>query len=170
MIQIFQKDTVLAAIEYNSITVKRINEMLHYNGYYSEIAQKKHEFKSLYELRKTVELDNIYNATMREFFPRVLLGRQTGHTTAIVEFAKKFPDLKIGLMTPSKIQFDEFIRKHGDRPKNVYWFRRNNENDALRGLRLDYIIIDCYGSIGLSQSDFKNLIPFSDLKIMGVGN
>lgn len=170
-----QQNTIISLLETNDITIGYLNNKLIEFGYYNPIKKRDYEWDKLYQLRKRVEKDNIYNSVLREYFPRIMFGRQKGHTTAIAEFIGNNTDLKIGVMFPVKTHYETLIRKlkdSGTNTNNVFWVRKDDSLNGLRGLKLDYIIIDTYGSIGLSQKDFESMLFISkdDIRIAGVGN
>lgn len=109
----------------------------------------------------------------RSFLPIVCAGRRTGHTTAIRRFIADNRHMTFGIMVDEQ----SYIRDYRDY-KNAYIIRTGNVpvgfmEAKLRGVKLDYIIIDKYISAGLDTYALKRVLCTSTTnhtKLVALGN
>lgn len=109
----------------------------------------------------------------KSFLPIVCAGRGTGHTTAIRRFIADNRHLTFGIMVDEQ----SYIRDYRDY-KNAYSIRTGDvpvgfTETRLRGVKLDYIIIDKYISAGLDTYALKRVLCTSTTnhtKLVALGN
>ena len=109
--------------------------------------------------------DDAYSTLIQQHVPRVMLGRQKGHSSAVTMFARLNPHLQIGVKVNNIVNF-KCSYKMLDNLHAIVDF--NNDNNYRR---YDYIIFDCVGTYGINVLDFKAVLNAKlDTRIIGVGN
>lgn len=111
--------------------------------------------------------------TCKSSLPIVCAGRRTGHTTAIRRFIADNRHMTFGIM----VDEESYIRDYRDY-KNAYSIRTGDVpagfmETKLRGVKLDYIIIDKYISAGLDTYALKRVLCTSTTnhtKLVALGN
>lgn len=167
-------DVILNVIEHNNKTIIDINKILGMSGYYDYIEKEIDELDIIYNKHVEATKERIFNSVISEWFPHISLGRQNGHSTAVSLFINNNPDIKIGIVTPAQTIFNDLYHmcSINKRPKNMFRIIPDDENFHLRGITLDYVIIDVYQSHKISQKTFQNILIQSkkEIRILGVGN
>lgn len=115
------------------------------------------------------QLENV----IQSFMPLIAAGRQTGHTTAIAKFIADNRHMSFGIM----VDEDSFRRDYA-KLKNAYSIRlsdvpRGYVDDRLRGITLDYLIIDKVISQGVDLPALDRVLSTcsnDDTKLVGLGN
>lgn len=109
----------------------------------------------------------------KSFLPIVCAGRGAGHTAAIRRFIADNRHMTFGIMVDEQ----SYIRDYRDY-KNAYSIRTGSvpagfTEPELRGVKLDYIIIDKYISAGLDTYALKRVLCTSTTKhtkLVALGN
>lgn len=89
--------------------------------------------------------DDMMTQHCEMFIPVMMLGRQTGHTTAIKTFLVENPSVKVGIVCNNTASYDHSFRNHKNAfriSKEFHNVSQDNRDSKLRGVRLDYIIFD----------------------------
>lgn len=111
--------------------------------------------------------------SLKSFLPVVGAGRQSGHTTAIHRFIADNRHMTFGIMVDKNSYIHDY--KHH---RNAYHIRTDNasekyDDNSLRGVKLDYIIIDKYLSTGIDVRILKRLLyknTSDKTKLVALGN
>ena len=107
--------------------------------------------------------DDAYSTLIQQHLPRVMLGRQKGHSSAVAMFARLNPHLQIGVKVNKLVHFQ-------------YMYRMHNNLHAIVDLesehrQYDYIVFESVGTYGINVLDFKNVLRMKkSTRIIGVGN
>lgn len=107
--------------------------------------------------------DDAYSTLIQQHVPRVMLGRQKGHSSAVAMFARLNPHLQIGVKVNKLVHFQNMYRMYDNLHAII---------DFESGYRqYDYIVFESVGTYGINVLDFKAVLNAKlDTRIIGVGN
>lgn len=91
--------------------------------------------------------------SMNYFVPKIMLGRQKGHTTTLKEFIKDNPDLNFLIFTYNRLNFNETFKD----VKNAFYYKDYKDYKDYKGLKVDYIIFEECGTIGFKNYTNRDL-------------
>lgn len=107
--------------------------------------------------------DDAYSTLIQQHLPRVMLGRQKGHSSAVAMFARLNPHLQIGVKVNKLVHFQYMYRMH-DNLHAIIDFESEHR-------QYDYIVFESVGTYGINVLDFKNALKMKkSTRIIGVGN
>ena len=114
-----------------------------------------------------------YDFLLKEFLPRISLGRQVGHTSAARQFISENSNLSIGIMTRDLCTYN--ISYAGF--KNARYISKATIKDASRH-HFDYLIIDdlVYDSpivVGMFReltTTYRNTFLIKPVRVISIGN
>lgn len=107
--------------------------------------------------------DGAYSTLIQQHLPRVMLGRQKGHSSAVTMFARLNPHLQIGVKVDKLVHFESMYKNY-DNLHAIIDFEHERR-------QYDYIVFDCVGTHGINVLDFKNALRMKrGTRIIGVGN
>lgn len=107
--------------------------------------------------------DDAYSTLIQQHLPRVMLGRQKGHSSAVAMFARLNPHLQIGVKVNKLVHFQYMYRMHDNLHAIV-----DLESEHRQ---YDYIVFESVGTYGINVLDFKNALRMKkSTRIIGVGN
>lgn len=107
--------------------------------------------------------DDAYSTLIQQHVPRVMLGRQKGHSSAVAMFARLNPHLQIGVKVNKLVHFQNMYRMYDNLHAII-----DLENEHRQ---YDYIVFESVGTYGINVLDFKAVLNAKpDTRIIGVGN
>lgn len=107
--------------------------------------------------------DDAHSTLIQQHLPRVMLGRQKGHSSAVAMFARLNPHLQIGVKVNKLVHFQNMHRMY-DNLHAIIDFESEQK-------QYDYIVFESVGTYGINVLDFKNVLKMKkSTRIIGVGN